>query len=65
MGKIEYTSLSGMSRRISDDFKTNAMGYIWHLYSTESNPKLKNLLDELHCVVSAVLYGTISKEGDK
>lgn len=62
MNKIEYTSLSGMTRRLSDEFQTNAMGFIWNLYLTENNPKIKSLLDELHCVVSAVLYGNIRRE---
>lgn len=64
MKKIKYTTLSGMGGEISDNFKTNAMGFIWHLFLKEENPQLKRLLDELHCVISAVLYGEIEKEED-
>lgn len=59
---IKYTTLSGQEYEVTEDFKALGMSALWQAYLNETNLKAKTLLEEAHRIMSAVLYGKITKE---
>ena len=63
--KIKYTTLAGQTKEISQEFQQFGMKVLWNAYENARHDHMAVntvLLNEAHGIMSAVLYGTITKE---
>ena len=65
--KIKYTTLAGKEFEVSDEFQVRGMHVLWAAYEAAAHNyggdgQRAKMLNEAHGIMSAVLYGTITKE---